>query len=408
MCVRCPLHSGFETISNFNRVICSGHTFHHELVQYIENCFLTLKKLFIASHTIAERVACLYLMYAMYFKQPTKDFGKFRFTLTDWTTMKAFYDEINDNGHEFLQARMIFWHLWQANAFRFVECDLDLESIQNKTQFSAKMFNFRKVNPIIESEVAGLRDESKGLMSAIDILQAGYNEMKEHLSVAMPDCSGLMATKISAEIAEHVNEVQAYFEDDYTQSKRRRELQLRKRAARRLRRNETNVHDDQSDECSATSDSGSIDSNFEPNNMVEAGASSDSDVECLNIGSKRFYLKRKAMNKSAKSLRHMESVSTKTLNSMSVSEQLSPTKKSLAAQRKRKRCVASRESLASPSRGGNRLKKAKRRIKVLEENEKLIVVHSATKWPRSSKLSAVAKQLEHCPPYVNRTQLNRL
>lgn len=336
-------------------------------------------------------------MYAMYFKQPTKDFGKFRFTMADWTTMKTFYDEINVDGNEFLQPRMIFWHLWQANAFRFVECDLDLESIQNKMQFTAKMFNFRKINPIIDSEVAALRDESKGLMCAIDILQAGYNEMKEHLSATVADCSGLTATKISTEIAEHVNEIQANFDDDFTRSKRRRELQMRKHAARRLKRTEKITGDIESDECSVTSESESAGSNFETD-MVEVGASSDSDVECLNIGSKRFYLKRKAMNKSAKQLRHMESVSTKTLNLTSDSEQSSPMKKTTSSKRKRKQQATSNEALASPTDGEKRLKKAKRRIKVLEENGKLIVLHPTSKRTQASKLSAVAKQLGNCPP----------
>lgn len=376
----------------------SGHTFHYELVQYIENCFLTLKKLFIALHTSAERVACLYLMYAMYFKQPTKDFGKFRFTMADWTTMRTFYDELSDGGDEFLQARMIFWHLWQGNAFRFVECDLDLESIQNKMEFTAKMFNFRKINPIIEGEVTALRDESKGLMSAIDILQAGYNEMKEHLSATMTDCSGLATTKIATEITDHVNGIRANFEDDFTRSKRRRELLDRKRATRRPKHHETMTADVESDECSGTSESDTADSNYEADNMVEVGASSDSDAECLNIGSKRFYLKRKAMNKPVKELRHMESVSTKTLISTSDSEQSSPSKKQTPSKQKNKQQSGSSKSLSSPSDGAKRLKKVKKRIKVLEENGKMIVLQPSLKRSRASKSSAVAKQMDNCPP----------
>lgn len=64
-------------------------------------------------------------MYAMYFKQPTKDFCKFRFTLADWTKMKTFYDSINGEPTIYLQARAIFWRLWQGNAFRFVECEIE-------------------------------------------------------------------------------------------------------------------------------------------------------------------------------------------------------------------------------------------------------------------------------------------
>lgn len=314
--------------------------------------------------------------------------------MADWTIMKTFYDDISGGGAEFSQARMIFWHLWRANAFRFVECDLDLESIQNKMQFTAKMFNFRKINPLIEGEVTALRDESKGLMSAIDILQAGYNEMKEHLSATVADCSGLTSTKIATEIAEHVHEIQSNFEDDYMRSKRRRELQIKKRAARQLKRIETITASNESDNCSVTSESDTADSNCE--DMVEIGASSDSDVECLNIGSKRFYLKRKAMNKSAKSLRHMESVSTKTLAiSTSESELSSPTKK---VKREKKEPSTSNVSFSSSSDGEKRLKKTKQRIKVHAENGKMIVSNPSTKQMRSFKLSSVAKQLDNCPP----------
>lgn len=313
--------------------------------------------------------------------------------------MKTFYEEISDGGDEFLQARMIFWHLWQANAFRFVECDLDLESIQNKLQFTAKMFNFRKINPIIEGEVATLRDESKGLMSAIDILQAGYNEMKEHLSATVADCSGLAPTKIAAEIVDHVHEIRANFEDDFTRSKRRRELMIRKRAARRQKREETITAEIESDECSVTTESDTADSNYEADNMVEVGASSDSDAECLNIGSKRFYLKRKAMNKAATALRHMESVSTKTLTPKSDSERSSPIKKTYQSKRKTDQQISpNKGSLSSPSDGEKRLKKAKQKVKVLEENGKLIVLQPFTKRGRASKSSAVAKQLDSCPP----------
>lgn len=323
--------------------------------------------------------------------------------MADWMTMKTFYDELSEGGDEFQQARMIFWHLWQGNAYRFVECDLDLESIQNRMQFTAKMFNFRKINPIIEGEVAGLRNESKGLLSAIDILQAGYNEMKEHLSATVADCSGLASTKIATEIADHVNEIQANFDDDFTRSRRRRELQIKKRAARRQKWAETITPDNESDEYySVTSESDTADSNYEADNMVEVGASSDSDAECLNIGSKRFYLKRKAMNKSAKGLRHMESVSTKMLPTTSDSGQSSPTKKTNHSKRNKIQQIESNNKLqSSPPNTPNtekRLKHIKMRIEILEENEKLIVLHPSAKRMRASKLSTVAKQMDNCPP----------
>lgn len=325
----------------------------------------------------------------------------------DWTTMKMFYDEMSDGGEELLQAQKIFWHLWLSNAFRFVECDLDLESIQNKMQFTTKMFNFRKINPIIETEVAALRDDSKGLMSAIDILQAGYNEMKEHLSATIADCSGLAATKIATNIAEHVREIQANFEDDFTRSKRRRELQTRKRMARRSRRTETITADnDPSDECSMTSESDTADSNCDADNMVETGASSDSDVECLNIGSKRFYLKRKAMTKSVKDLKHMESISIEATASTSGLGKYSPAK-TTQAKRKKPQTITSKKSFVSssslssvlqPLDGKERLKVSKQKVKICEKDGKIIVSHPHSKRLQSFKTSAVAKQLHNCPP----------
>lgn len=182
-------HYIFLTISNLQ-----------ELVEQIENYFIVLKNLFIKLNTTTEKTCVLYLLYAVYFKQPTKDFGKIRVTYDDWTDVKSFYDKIHADP-TFLPVRAIFWRLWHGNAFRFVatEREQTYESMRSNRNQNPKVINFEKINSI-HQKTSALLNDSKRLMNATDILQVGYNEMKEHLTKTVDECSGLTDTNITQDL----------------------------------------------------------------------------------------------------------------------------------------------------------------------------------------------------------------
>lgn len=311
-----------------------------------------------------ERIGGLFLMYAMYFKQPTKDFCKFRFTLNEWNDMKVFYDQINV-GTDFIQARMIFWRLWQENAFRFVECDI--ESIQSKSSCVVKRNNFRKIGPIIRKDIKMLGDETEGVLGAIDLLQVGYNEMKESLSNTIDDCSGMATTNILQEIFPQLDKIEKFFKEETPYKRQKKHHKVTNRKGKIM------PSTDQT--CSDVSVSNSDDGNFSGNDFVENNSSTDSDMECLNIGSKRFYLKRKAMHKAEQSLHFIEpqpsSSSGCTLPKVTSTELEENTVAKIAPNKKK--------------------------IELNKESGNIIIINQAKRYKRNPKSSLVKKQFADCP-----------
>lgn len=95
----------------------SGHSTDDVLVQFIEDALNIVKKIFVKSKDQLEQVGSFYLLYALYFKQPTRQFCKLRFTMDETTVLLHFYETLSDGCD---QVRLIFWKLVQADAFRFV------------------------------------------------------------------------------------------------------------------------------------------------------------------------------------------------------------------------------------------------------------------------------------------------
>lgn len=85
------------------------------MAQFLEDAFIVLKRALLNAPSDFEKIGALYLMYAMYFKQPPKQYCKFRMTIDEWTKMNQFYNEVCIF-HS--QANLIFWKLLQNDAFR--------------------------------------------------------------------------------------------------------------------------------------------------------------------------------------------------------------------------------------------------------------------------------------------------
>lgn len=95
----------------------SGYSSDHELVQFIEYAMIVVKHEFLKATTVTDKIGCIYLMYILFFKQPTKQYCKFRFTLEEWVELDSFY-KTRVAGKQYDQVRLIFWKLLQAHAFR--------------------------------------------------------------------------------------------------------------------------------------------------------------------------------------------------------------------------------------------------------------------------------------------------
>lgn len=167
----------------------SGHEYDDSLVQFTEEALLVLKHLLLNAADAADDTAAigaLYLMYAVYFKQPTRQYCKFRCTQPEWQRIHRFYTALSEPHHQ--QARLILWKLIGADAFRFVECEKECGF---ETYLLAGQQQSVRRGVSIEASITGeLRSLrcgagggcDTGLVPALQLLQAGYNEMKGHLN----------------------------------------------------------------------------------------------------------------------------------------------------------------------------------------------------------------------------------
>jgi hypothetical protein len=86
----------------------------YELIAFLDDCFTIIKDIFCTTVQELDKVAAFYMMYAMYFKQPTREFVKLRFTYEQWLNYREFVKEQERN----YQINLVFWKLFTADAYR--------------------------------------------------------------------------------------------------------------------------------------------------------------------------------------------------------------------------------------------------------------------------------------------------
>lgn len=334
----------------------------------------TAKTMFVSTKSVLERTGLLYLMYALYFKQPTSDYCKFRFTYSDWNELKHFYNAISEAPH-YLQARLIFWRLWQANAFWLVACESEygVEISVSRRNMHTSVQEFQKIDPLINEQIEGLKNPARGLVTAMEIIQIGYNEMKEHITATIPECSRIPTTNVLKEIMPSMKRIKGLF-DGYQPSKSEYRSRFRRCKIRASKINDL----DNADDYESSTPSASSDSDYEP------GGDNGSDEEYEpNIGSKRFLLKRKAMAKSP--------IKTQQENS---------SKQKLTVQIKREKNATANNNQASTSTMGvKKLQLAKERIESNRSRGNILIFTPGTRRTKksNSKTSFIRKEFDSCP-----------
>lgn len=357
-------------ITIFIFISLSGHIFDYELLQFTENCMVTVKNLFLQSKSTLERMAILYLMYSVYFKQPTNDFCKFRLTFSDWNEMKQFYNLIVNNPNYF-QARLIFWRLWQTNAFRFVafEDEYGVELNANNTrELHEKLNDFQTINPLVVGQIDTMANRSSGLLTAFEIIQIGYNEMKEHLTETITECSGMTNTNCLRDILFRMEKIKARFD-----GKKPTRVELRERVNRK-KLSSLKIVDGGDEYVTSCSDS-------------ESDRKSD---DCFSdIGTKRSNLKRKAMQKSDS---QKQSNNNKNRNEKQ--------KLTIPEMKSEKRLTSSTHQQPEVLVEPKRLQRTKKRIELNGSNGNLFIFspgYNYTRKHNSTKTSVVRKEFDNCP-----------
>lgn len=158
--------------------IYSGQSSTTEIIQSTNACIHYAKRMLSSKNTM-HKLGALFLLYAIYFKQPTDRFNKIDVTLPLWLKLKEFVFSL-DNSTYGDDAKCIFWELLKENAFKFVATDIyfGLENLLNLDRIRNNAVNLSTSIHTFRNDIRSL-SSSRGLFQAIEKLDDGYNEMKE-------------------------------------------------------------------------------------------------------------------------------------------------------------------------------------------------------------------------------------
>ncbi|XP_055595420.1 snRNA-activating protein complex subunit 1 [Uranotaenia lowii] len=170
--------------ANFHLVFYGRNT-DTELIEFINEGLLISKYIFLKAKKPLEKVGAFYLLYTLYFKQPTNMFCKIRVTLNQWQEMKDFVQQPVPE-RECHQIAAIFWKMFIAEAFRFVVDDREhgydpffIKGLQS-SRYDERVCESFKIIKEAEKDFKAMKSNT-GLFTALDALEMGYNEMKESL-----------------------------------------------------------------------------------------------------------------------------------------------------------------------------------------------------------------------------------
>uniref|UniRef100_A0A8D8C1G4 snRNA-activating protein complex subunit 1 n=3 Tax=Culex pipiens TaxID=7175 RepID=A0A8D8C1G4_CULPI len=182
--------------TGFNYVFYARNT-EVELVEFTNEALVIVKHIFLAAKLPLDRIGAFYLLYALYFKQPTELFCKIRVTLADWREIKRFVLERPQE--EVPQLVVIFWKMFIGDAFRFVqdEKEYGYDSFFIKggqsSKYDDKVRESFKIIREAEKDFKSMKSIT-GLFTALDALEMGYNEMKESLDETEASSSNATST----------------------------------------------------------------------------------------------------------------------------------------------------------------------------------------------------------------------
>lgn len=218
-----------EIESFFIQNIFSGRQSIDDLNTFVEEALTIVKRIFVRSTNMNDKCCCLYLLHAIYQKQPDKTVAKIRVTESDWIAFKDFYSRLSSE--EFQHPFIIWWKLLQDDAYHFCLFEskylLDGQSKADKDQTETGIETQLQYKPISASvlhEIENLQT-NHGIMSALEALEIAYNEMKESLD--QPDEEE--GTLAPSALVKGINEALVEIQDLFTHNRPQRSKKKRTR-----------------------------------------------------------------------------------------------------------------------------------------------------------------------------------
>lgn len=149
-----------------------------------------------------------------------------------------------------------------------------------------------------------IQNECRGLMGAIDTIQIGYNEMKEHLAANLNECANLRSIDVIDNVNSQLSKVRKIFESRYDKRVVKRKTRTSKR--------EKGVETTDVETESYTSFS---ESNDESNSISERSEDDNTLDKNMSMGMRRYYLKKKALEIKSTGLHRLRSTVVETESS---------------------------------------------------------------------------------------------
>ncbi|XP_059607351.1 uncharacterized protein LOC132255369 [Phlebotomus argentipes] len=188
-----------------------------ELIEFTDIAIPVVKRLFAKAAHFREQLGAFYLLYSLYLKQPAKEFTKIRIRQSDWEILKAFVDKASLS-EEFIQARLAFWKLVQINAFLFVATDEEYGFDRYLNQQEVDSDNDEQPSHPengVKKDLMNFVGERSGILTALQLVELGYNEMKEGLKDPRND-KLLPQSNCAAEILSGLRRINEIFNPDTT------------------------------------------------------------------------------------------------------------------------------------------------------------------------------------------------
>ncbi|KAI8119664.1 hypothetical protein FF38_01962 [Lucilia cuprina] len=162
------------------------------------------------------RIGGMYLMYAVYFKQPTKQYVKILMSCETWQDFVRFIETLPKNAMTD-EVRYMFFKLYKEDAFRFNTLDYDV-GLENLVDYD-RLYNIHNgiksdevVRVKLKQKLMTIAETEKSLTDMV-ALEEKYNKTKESLVGIDKSAKALTSTKIFQGIQDALKSVRNILED---------------------------------------------------------------------------------------------------------------------------------------------------------------------------------------------------
>lgn len=169
---------------------------------------------------IARRVGGLFLIYCIYFKQPTKEYVKVNVSADSWLEFINFIKIVPQNTVQADEVRYVFWKLYKNDAFRFTALDYEvgLEGLIDYDRLY-DVHNGSKTNEVVRVKLKqklAIINETELIVPEMIKIEDSYNKSKNYLIGYNKIVKTLPETKIFHHIQDTLKSIQVMLDEEHS------------------------------------------------------------------------------------------------------------------------------------------------------------------------------------------------